>query len=224
MLAGLLEILFMAGHAATGGRTYLGGPLGLRGVATIYAFVALGALITAPWQPPSMVLSRFVGLANIAFRSPTFFGLMALIHLNLAGLNLAIGYGLRRRQPWARRAQLGLMGFCLPLTILHGAAIARLRLPREQLALIGLPLAVAVLVAASSLAVMGTPGMAAFFRAGPVHATARRGERRRHWSGATVQFLLALLMGAFAAGILILLTFGPLAEIAWACARLIVYL
>ena len=220
MVAGALEVLALAANAVMGVRTYAGGLLGTRGIVSLLAFVALAATITAPGEPVQVALRRYGGLINLAVRSELYYGLMVLIHLNLAGLNLAIGYGLRRRWPWARRAHVGMMGTCVLLTALHTAAAARDAWPMAEV--LRIPQA-AALVGATSLLVMASPAMATYFRSGSAPAAAPAG-RRRPWWRASVQLLLALLMGADALGILILLTFGPLAEIAAAGAWLVVYL
>ena len=219
MVAGALLVLGLASNAAMG-IPYAGGYLGLRSMVSASSFTAAAVLIVSPLGEPNMVaMQRYFGMLNLAVRSPVFYGVMALVDLNLAGLNLAIGYGLRRRQPWARRAHVGLMGPCLLLTALHTAALARVR---PWGGLLAVP-AAAMFLAALSLVLLTSPTMIAYFRNGQAPGAVPSG-RRRPWWWASAQFLLVLLMGADALGILILLTCGPLAEITAACAWLVVSL
>ena len=87
---------------------YLGGPLGFLGVVTIHLARFLNSLLLVSPADPIAFWGKSEWIMVNAGSSHDFFAAMVAMHVTLAMFNLALGLGLWRRRPWARRLEIAL--------------------------------------------------------------------------------------------------------------------
>ena len=226
MMAGVLGLVIVALDAVLRRPEFINTPLDVVHRVAGGLFAALGALVTAFTEDEWTGLRRFGWLEGAIRLDPNFLHGMILVHLNLAALNLAIGYGLRRLRPWARRLAIGVTATAAVLAAVH-VAVLLVRHPTRFVVvdLFEAPRIVRDVLVASAVVAALTPALlwprrvAALFVPGAVaRVRAHSGPRRGILLG---KLLSALLMGAAALGIQVLLVLGPLAEVvglvAWLC-------
>jgi hypothetical protein len=137
---------------------------------------------------------------------------MTGMHVGFAGLCAGIGYGLWRLQPWARTADLVMVGVSAASATTHGVVLLA-----SGFGSVGRGLeilAMTAVVAGPILILLGSPRTAALFN--PSAVPAPRAVQGRRWWTLSAQWLVAALVGAFAFGLVRLLFFGPLVEVVWA--------
>src|SRR5262245_40298268 len=125
VLAGMLVILGIGVSFLLRAGDYIGTPLEVSSFGAGVAFAALAAQVTTFGYATPAELKRYQWI-YAALRDDTGLAVLAMVHLNLAALLVALGYGLRRGWPWARRWDLRLLALGGVLAILHAAALARM--------------------------------------------------------------------------------------------------
>ena len=216
LVAGAVLALSVAGNLALG-LSYTGGPIGFHGGSESVGLASRLHYMThlRVWD-----VSRFwaqfngytVWVTRHAQTSLAFFGLMAGVHLGLAGLCAGIGYGLWRRLPWAQTADRVLVGVSAASATAHGVVL--LASGSGYLAK-GLEiLAMTAVVAGPILLLLRSPRTAALFD--PSASPGPRVVQGRRWWTLSVQWLVAALVGVFALGLVRLLFLGPMVEAVWA--------
>ncbi len=217
LLSATLLALSVAGNLALG-LNYTGGPMGYFGAQSVgLAGFLNNAAHLGAWDATQF----WAKYNNYSFRlyrhaqaSPTFFGSMASVHFAFAGLCAGIGYGLWRRRAWARMADLALVGTSAASATAHGVILVVFWSGHSAPGLQAL--VVTTFVAGPILLLLLSPRTAILF--GPSTSPETDLARERRWWTLSFQWLLAVLVGVFAFGIVWLLCLGPIVEFVWAVA------
>ena len=215
VVAGAVLALSVLGNLALG-LNYTGGPMGYYGSESVGLAGRLHNMTHLRVWDASQFWAQFNSytpwVSRHAQTSLAFFGLMAGVHLGLAGLCAGIGYGLWRRLPWARTADRVMVGVSAASATTHGVVL--LASGFVYLAK-GLEiLAMTAVVAGPILILLRSPRTAALFD--PSASPEPRAVQERRWWTLSTQWLVAVLVGIFAFGLVRLLFLGPLVEVIWA--------
>ncbi len=215
LVAGVVMALSVVGNLALW-LNYTGGPMGYYGSESVGLAGCFHNMTHLRVWDTSHFRAQFngysFGVSRHAQTSLAFFGLMAGVHLGLAGLCAGIGYGLWRRLPWARTADRVMVGVSAASATTHGVALLA---SGFGYAARGLEiLAITAVVAGPILILLRSPRTAALFdpSASPEPCVVQE----RRWWTLSVQWLVAALVGVLAFGLVRLLFLGPLVEVVWA--------
>ena len=215
LIAGVVMALSVVGNLALG-LVYTGGPMGYYGSQSVglagYFHTMTHLRVWDASQFWALFGSYSLAFSRKAQTSAAFFTLMACVYIGLAGLCIAIGYGLWRRLPRARAAALILLGVSAGAATTHGVVLLASGFSHAGQSLE--ILAITAVVAGPILYLLGSPGTATLFH--PSASTEARVVRRRRWWTLSVQWLAAALAVFFAFGLVRLLSLGPLVEVVWA--------
>ncbi len=215
LVAGAVIALSVVGNLAFR-VNYTGGPMGYHGSESVGLAGAFRTMSRLRAWDASEFRERYgtnaLWVSRQAQTNPEFFGLMAGAHLGVAGLCAGIGYGLRRLLPWARTADLVMVGGSAALATTHGAVMlaSGFGFVAKGLEI----LEVVAVVAGPILILLGSPRTAALFD--PTTAPEPRAAQERRWWTLSAQWLGAALVVALALGLARLLFLGPLVEVVWA--------
>jgi hypothetical protein len=222
MVGGILLLLMVPISVALRAADYINTPLDVFHYASAMTFVLVGAVVTAPGAGWREALGQFAWVEGSLRLDPAFWNAMILVHINVAALNLAVGYGLRRLRPWSRRLEIGMMSAATLLAVGHVAVILSTRGAIPMLA--DVSTLTELFYSRRSWVFLGSVAIGAMV---PVLLTRRRVVERfapgaagrgrtggGRWRAALpLKLLAALMMGAVAPGILVLVILGPLVEV-----------
>jgi hypothetical protein len=215
IITGVFMGLSIAGNMALQ-LNYTGGPMGYFGSQSVGLAGGLYHVTYLRTWKASEFWSRFgsysLAVTRKAQTSLEFFALMMVVYLVLAGLLVAIGYGLRRRLPWARIAALIVLGLSTAAATAHGIVLVASGFAHASG---GLEiLIVTAVVAGPMLFLLSSPRTAALFRSS--NSPEGGHLRKRRWWTLSVEWLMTALTVVLAFGLVWLFAIGPLVEIVWA--------
>ena len=186
--------------------------MGLLGVLTLQVARFLNSLAVVSLADPIAFRGRSQWIMRTAQVSQDFFVAMVAAHIALGLLNIALGQGLWRRRPWARRLEIPLVGLAGVVAAAHGVLLVWAGGEWRWFGLV-----VLVLLALGHRA--DPLRLAVASNGGPLRGDALEdvpaGRRRRAWWMLSLQWLAGLLALILAAAIFLLLNLGPMVEIAW---------
>jgi hypothetical protein len=211
--AGVVEVLQVAGNVVLR-LPYTAGPLALPGVVTVAVTRFLFGF-TLAWPSDRDALDlRSNWIAVQAQSMGSFLGAMMAAHVALGALNVALGYGLWRRRPWARWLDVAVLGASGFVVVAHGVALTWVGGMWRGFGIVGsvLPLIFVLPI----LAFLVSPRTGVLFLGGNEGAAA---PRRRRWWMLSLQWATALLVLALACAWVVIFGLGPMAEVVWIAAQ-----
>jgi hypothetical protein len=215
-IVGAMELVRIGGHLAIQW-PYTAGPLGLLSALTVLVARFLYTLAVPSPSDPTRSYGFYSGwIANCAGGNHDFLVAMVAVHAAFGLVNLAQGHGLWHRRWWARPAEIVTVGLAGLAAFAHGAAC--LVVGGDWSTPGWASVLVSLLVAGPSVAFMLSRRTRALFVNPHLQGTSSRGHRP--WWLLSLQCLAAFLVLVQAAGLLLLFSLGPFAEIVWLCAGL----
>lgn len=185
--------------------------MGLLGVLTIHLARFLNSLLRVSPADPIAFWGKSEWIVQNAGTSHDFFAAMVAAHVALGTINLALGQWLWRRRRWARPLEIALVGLAGFVAATHGIALLWVGGQWKMLGVVVLLLPILVVVPILSFLIL--PRTAALFRDSTPDVKIAR--RHRPWWMLSLQWFAALVVLALAAGILLVLSVGPMVEVAW---------